>query len=204
MLILAFVFLSLTSAILLGDLTEVFSSRLVLLYFAAALSFILIGGSYFSGGNIRSVFICVSKDALTFILSLFLITVAVPCHNTFVEQNPISVLHVFAFLGILIVCALRLAVRYFLAKHLTVKAAPVYGMGVQALPGANDPYIYFYPHTARCSRFCTSVLVCLNVFVGRSRYFESRVIYARTLCRYQPHAVKIRPSGRRYKAQTVY
>lgn len=137
-LIVAFVFLPLTSSILLGDLTEVFSSRLVLLYSAAALSFILIRGFYFSGGNIRSVFICASKDALTFILSLFLITVAVPRHNTFVEQSPDSVFLVSAFLSILVACALRLAVRYFLAKRLIVKTAPVYGMGVQASPGGNE------------------------------------------------------------------
>lgn len=119
----AFVLFPLMTALLLGDLTEVFHPRMVVLYFASAYSFILIRGLCFSGGNIRSVFVCTSKNALTFILSLFLLTIAIPRHNAFIEQNSGSVFFVSATFSVLAAWALRRAVRYLRIKHQTAEVA---------------------------------------------------------------------------------
>ena len=127
----AFVLFPLMTALFLGDLTEVFRPGMVLLYFAAACSFILIRGFCFSGGSIRSVFVCTSKNALTFILSLFLLTTAIPRHNAFIEQNPGSVFFVSATFSILAAWALRCAVRYLRNKHQTAEAAFVSGADVK-------------------------------------------------------------------------
>ena len=111
----AFVLFPLMTALFLGDLTEVFRPGMVLLYFAAACSF----------------FVCTSKNALTFILSLFLLTTAIPRHNAFIEQNPGSVFFVSATFSILAAWALRCAVRYLRNKHQTAEAAFVSGADVK-------------------------------------------------------------------------